>query len=180
VSAGTPANVTMGPGTLFIAPLGSAEPTDLATAWPVAWVQMGYTEDGSTFGYNVTVDEVYVAEELDPIRNVPSKRVLTVDFKAAEITATNLKRAFNGGTVVVGTGIVTFSPPALGAEVRSMIGWQSTDGLERWVYRQAIQVASVAMDRKKAPAKATINMSFKLETVVGLPPFKAILDSSRA
>jgi hypothetical protein len=176
-------NLALGPGSLYIAPLGTDEPTDLTTPWATvdpAWTQLGYTDEGSTFNYSVDSENVEVAEEVDPVAVALTSREVTVDFALAEVTAANLQRALNGGDITSGTGIVTFEPPDLGEEVRVMIGWESEDGTERWVYRKCLQVGNTEMARGKGSAKATIGCSFKLEKPATAKLFKAILDVARA
>jgi hypothetical protein len=176
---GTAANLALGPGYLYIAPIGTTEPTDLATAWAsvsAAWAALGYTEDGSQFNYQLNTDQVTVAETLDPIQNTPTGRTMSVEFILAEITATNLKRAFNGGTITSGTGCVYFEPPDLGTEVRAMIGFESEDHTERWLYRQCFNNGQIQMPRRKGNANATIPVTFLLEApATGLRPFRAIM-----
>lgn len=172
--------VSLGPGTLYIAPLGTTEPTDLATAWATVsanWVQLGYTEEGSEFTYETSSEAVEVAEELDPVKVALTGRSPKLAFALAELTASNLKRALNGGTITSGTGIVTFEPPDLGAEVRTMIGFQSEDNTERWVYRQCLQTGSLGMARRKGATKTTIACEFSLEKPPSAAIFKAILAS---
>lgn len=158
---GNPANVRVGPGILYIAPMGSTEPTDLATPWPGAWDQIGYTDVGSNFVFDQTFEDVMVAEELDPILTLQTARTASVNFQAAEITAENLSRAFNGGTIDTPGGFVTYEPPPAGTYSHAMIGWESDDGAERWVFRKCLQIGSVDMPRRKAPDKAVIPMSFR-------------------
>jgi len=180
---GNPGAIALGPGYLYIAVLGSTEPTDLTTPWASvddAWTALGYTEEGSTFNYEVDSENVEVAEELDPVKVALTGRSLSLEFALAEITAANLKRALNGGTITTGTGIVTFEPPALGEEVRTMIGFESEDHTERWVYRQCLQVGNIAMARKKGADKSTLACSFSLEKPAAAQPFKAILSTARA
>src|SRR5258708_18998092 len=121
MARGTPANLALGPGYLYLAPLGTPEPVDVITAIAAvsaAWVALGYTASGSTFNYQLNTSPVVVAEELDSITNAPDGRTMSVDFSLAEITASNLKRAFNGGTISAGTGVGVFDPPGLGTEAR--------------------------------------------------------------
>lgn len=177
---GNPATIALGAGTLYIAPLGTPEPTNLATAWDEDWIDLGYTAEGSEFAYEITSAPVEVAEELDPVRIVTTGRNARVNFALAEITAANLKRALNGGTITSGTGIVTFDPPAIGTEVRTMLGFQSEDDQERWIFRQCLQSGSVAIARRKGADKSTMPVSFALEKPAGLQPFRAIFDEDRA
>lgn len=173
---GDPTAVRIGPGILKIAPLGSTEPVDLATAWDAAFIDLGYTEEGSSFVFENTFEDVMVAEELEPVEILQTTRQITVNFAAAELTATNIQRAFNGGEVVTGTGIVTFEPPDAGDYTPVMIGWESDDGLERWVFRRCIQVGNVEIARRKAPAKAQVPMSFRCTKPAGAASFVFIHD----
>jgi hypothetical protein len=174
---GTPGQVALGPGYLYIAILGTAEPADLTTPWASVspnWITLGYTAEGSEFTYKPNVDKVEVAEELDPIQYAITGRDLAVKFAMAQITANNMKRALNGGTITTGSGFVTFEPPDLGAEVRQMIGWESEDHQERWVWRQCFQQGEISIARKKGSDKATIPVEFTLEKPAGAAPFKAM------
>jgi hypothetical protein len=179
MARGTPTALALGPGYLYIAPIGTTEPTDLATAWAsisAAWVGLGYTDAGSEFHYQPNVDQVEVAEELDPVSNQVTGRAASVHFNLAEITATNLKRALNGGTIVSGGGYVTFEPPDLGTEVRTMLAFESEDHTERWLFRQCFNTGEITITRAKGAAKATIPCQFNLEKPAsGSRLFKAIM-----
>lgn len=170
-----PTSVRVGPGILRVGAVGAVEPTDLTAPWDAAWVPLGYTEEGHSFSSAPNFEPIEVAEETDPIRYEPTGREMRVDFAAAEMTATNLSRALNGGTITTGAGIVTFEPPNPGEEVRIALGWEARDGSERWVWRKCLQTGEVSIARRKAPDKATIPMSFMLEIVAGgVKPFVAI------
>ena len=76
------------------------------------------------------------------------------------------------------SSIVTFEPPDLGTSVRTMLGWQSEDATERWVYRQAYQNGDTTITRAKGAAKATISCQFTLEKpATGAKLFKAMMAS---
>lgn len=159
--AGDPTAVRVGPGWLKIAPVGSTEPTTLTGDWDAAWVDLGYTEEGSAFSFGNTFEDVPVAEELEPLAILQTARNISVSFAAAELTAANLQTALNGGTITTASGVVTFEPPAAGEFEYVAVGWESTDGLERWVFRKGVQTGNIEIGRRKAPAKATIPMSFR-------------------
>lgn len=178
---GTPANVRVGPGILKIAPVGSTEPTDLATAWDAAWVDLGYTEEGSTFSFDNTFEDVEVAEELDPVAILQTARNIAVSFALAELTADNLQTALNGGTIttsgVAPAEIATFEPPEPGDFTYIALGWESVDTLERWVFRKGLQTGTVEIARRKAPDKATIPAEFRFVKPSGQAPFMFIHDT---
>lgn len=173
--------VRLGPGVLKVAPIGTAIPVDLTAAWNAAFIDLGYTEDGHSVTANQTFEGVPVAEEIDMLSYELTSRETRVAFALAQMTAANLSTALNGGTITAGTGIVTFEPPDPDEIVRVMIGWESLDGLERWVFKKCLQVGNVEIARRKAPAKATIPVEFMCEIVAGGgKPFVAIFDDTLA
>lgn len=171
---GNPLTLSIGPGLLYLAPTGSTEPTDLATAWAAAWLLLGYTDKGSKFSIATKFDDVLVAEELDPVTIRASSRTVQIDFELAEVTATNLKRVMNGGTITGGSGCVLYDPPTLGQEVPVMLGWQSDDTQERWIFRQCFQTGSVDVERRKSPQKALLPTQWRAVKPAGLNVYRII------
>ncbi|WP_372741346.1 hypothetical protein [Neptunomonas sp.] len=152
----------VGAGTLYVAALGSTLPTDLATAWDAAWVEVGYTEAGHEFEITPTFEDIEVAEELSPIATYETARNYNVRFNMAEYTAANLKTAFNGGTITAGTGIVTFEPPDAGVFTEVMLGWEATDAFQRRVWKRCIQTGTITVTQNKAPNRASIPVDFRV------------------
>lgn len=164
------------PGRLMVAPLGTSEPTTSTAIWPTGWVALGYTNEGSTFEYNIDTANVEVAEELDIIARVTTGRNAHLTAALAEVTYRNLTIAFNGG-IIVGDGAAwSFSPPDLGDETRIMLGWDSYGGAVttgtpntypkndlRMIFRQVLQGGTVSMSNAKGAEKQTIAVDFQLE-----------------
>jgi len=169
------------PGFLFWAPLLTTEPTHAALAstydldvWPVAWIPLGATEDGSELSYESKVEAVKCAEFFDPIRWSTTERSGSFAFNLASYTLKQLQRAYNGGTLstVSGAGVTLSSkllPPAAGGETRAMLGWESLDHTMRVVVYQAINSGTIKSAYKKAPAYATIPCMFNMEVPTGAP-----------
>ncbi len=172
------------PGYLFWAPLGSTEPactvvgSVFTDSWPEAWLLLGATDAGSTFNYQISTEQIEVAEFLDPIRHVTTGRQGSISFALASISAANLKYAINGGTATV-TGTTTTTktelvPPRAGAEVRAMIGWESLDTTERLICYQCLSSGQIQVQRQKGAAKATIACEFSFEIPSSGDPFKYV------
>lgn len=168
-------DVLTGPGLLYAAPLGTTEPTDATTALPGAWREVGYTDEGSTFSYELNTEQVEVAETLDPIRQVNTSRTITIAFAMAEMSRRNLALALNAGANAANTG--AYEPPELGTEVRVMLVWHG-DGAQRWVLRKCFQTSNVEINRGKLPAKSLMTVVFGLEKPTGLAPFKVFPNAS--
>lgn len=172
------------PGFLFIAPLGSTLPSNTVAgsvftdSWPVAWLSLGATEEGSTFSYSSTVEALSVAEFLDPIAYRTTGREGSIAFNLADFTLTNYRRALNGGVAALaatsGTGATslgTLNPPTPGAETRCMIGWESLDSTLRLVAHQTLQGGEIQSAFNKAPSLALIPCTFNFEVPSGGQPW---------
>lgn len=155
------------PGILRIAPLGTTEPTAVDSAWPAGWVTLGYTDEGSAFNYEVSTDNVEVAEELDVLARVTTGRDASVEVALAEITKRNLTIAFNGGIITGDDDDWSFEPPDLGNETRIMLGWDAlavtASNDLRIIFRQCLQGGSLGMENRKGATKSTISANFQLE-----------------
>lgn len=168
MTVGTPSEVTTGPGTLYVAAIGTSEPAS-ATASLAAWRDVGYTAEGITFSYEITSEPIDVDQEFDPIRYATTARSGTISTNLAQISRENLALALNVGAAAAETG--TLEPPAPGAEVRVMILHQTDDGA-LWLFRKCLQASAISIGSAKAPAKRVIPISFRLEKPDGAQPFK--------
>lgn len=178
---GVPAAVKVGPGLIYVAPIGTAEPASPTAVLPSAWLPVGYTEEGSTFTPETSFEPIEVAEELDELRNVATKRTSTFEFQSAEFTATNLAVAYNGGQISGpgGSPYVTIEPPDLGDERRLMVFWRSDDDESGLLIRKGLSVGPSAQEFKKAPDKTKIPIQIKAEIPDdGSTPFKQWLPAS--
>lgn len=172
------------PGFLWYAPLGTAEPTHAVTASKFSdsltsatgWVQLGATEEGHNFNFQTTFDTVTVAELLDPVKYVTTGRSGSIAFALSNFVMSNVKLALNGGTVTTTgtttTTMATYTPPALGAEVRVQILWESQDATERLVCYQTINTGQVSIARRKGADNANLPVEFSLEVPASGNPFK--------
>jgi hypothetical protein len=173
------------PGYLIGAVLGTTLPTNTVAgsiftdAWPAGWINLGATEEGSTFSGEINIEAVTVAEFFEPIQYSTTERNISIAWAFADYTLHNIKRAWNGGMGVItatsGTGataLYDFEPPDPGAELRIMIGWESLDHTLRLVCRQCINGGTIETQAAKAPAKGLIPVTFSLEKPLAAKPFK--------
>jgi hypothetical protein len=169
------------PGFLYWAPLGSALPTGVSAAsafsdtWPVAWIPLGMTASGTDFDPSTTASPILAAELVDPIAYRTTARTGTLSFQLLSVTATNLSRAFNGATTAVtGAGATTITkidPPAIGTEVRAMIGFESLDSTFRFIAYQVFNSGDIKLSFNKAPATTSIPWTGMLEKPASTQPW---------
>lgn len=171
----------VGPGLLYWAPLGTAEPTSPTATFDAGWLKIGFTETGSKFTISRTVTDLLVAEQLDPLKIVTTARSIMAEFNMVEVTATNLSRAMNGGTTGTSGAFTTFQPGVTGSETRAMLLWVSDDQEEMWIFRQVIQVGAITRSNAKG-ALASYSCQFRAEIPnAGGAPFEVFeLTSVRA
>lgn len=177
VTLGIPAILT-DPGYLLWSALGGSMPTHTVTgsvftdSWPANWINLGATEEGSEFSYEMKVEAIRVAEFFDPIKYATVDRDGSFAFNLADYTLKNLQRAYNGATLatVSGAGATLLSkltPAAPGAETRAMIGWESLDRTMRIICLQTLNGGAIKSAFKKPPAKAIIPCQFMMEMPAG-------------
>lgn len=186
-------NVKVGTGTLYAAPVGTAEPVSVSGAWPAGWRTIGYTDTGSEFDSTPTTADVLVEEEYFPVRIATVSLKGSLTFSMAEVTLDNLALSLNAGT---GGNLVTSTfgtlqnatdaaiwqeVPLPGQEVRVALGWDalvegatavagSPTYLARLIARQCLQTGSVKRIARKGNNKAMYAVTFSFEKPpVGTP-----------
>lgn len=175
------APVNVGPGILFVAPLGTTAPLGIhggpdatqtpgtnGVAFGAGWVPLGYTVNGSEFDYTPTVSGIAVAESLTDLKQAITKVVQMIKFEMAEVTAANVQLALNAGAGLITTPVspiihtqITLATPGL--EPRVMLGWDRADGLERMIFYQVLQTGALKVSRQKAPNLSSLPVEFTLE-----------------
>ena len=161
-------------GLLYVAPIGTTEPTassDLSSL-PSAWREVGYTEDGSTFTYNVNSEMIEVAEELDSIATYITGREGKLAFSMAQATRRNLALALNAGAAAANDA-TTLEPPDPTAMVRVMLLHVSNDAgaVRGTLVRRCFNTGGLEMAFGKAPQKVLLPVEFSLEKPTGKTPF---------
>lgn len=166
--AGNPDALKAGAGKIYGAVLGTTRPM-IGTAIPVAWVDFGYTNEGFDFESAPEWGEQTVDQEKDPVRRILESRATQFTFNAAELTAINLQKAYNGGTITTATGNVTFTPPkSKDKPTRMALLWESEDEDERIFIPRAVNIGSLTISRKKGSEYAQIPFTYALEVVAGM------------
>lgn len=162
-AGGSASAISLGPGRLYYAPLGTAEPTNCSSVLAVDWKVVGYTESGTTVETEISTQPIEVAEELDPVLYVQTSRMTRLNLAMAEMAVSRLALAMGAGATRTDTA-VAFEFPAPSAIVGVMLVWDSLDTPDatnrRWLFRAVYPSGTISISRKKAPDKATIPVTF--------------------
>lgn len=166
---GDPTAVSVGPGLLFVAPTGTAEPTSAEEALAAAFREVGYTAQGSRVGSTRTIEQSFVEEEVEPVITAVTRKVTTVRFEMAEFTLANLALALDGIADFTGDEYESVDP---GDEERVMLVLDKEDG-KRFLFRQCFPGGEVGWDNKKAPTMSVVPVEFSVEKPAGAKAWTA-------
>lgn len=98
----TPGNLAMGPGDMYVANFGAAEPLPVeinGTPAVSAWSSVGGTMGGLAFTITNTWKELDVDQLIETPERRRTKREVTLKTSMAEVTLANFVIAMTGGTV---------------------------------------------------------------------------------
>ena len=129
-----------------------------------------------------------VEEEYWPVASNVNSYKGSVKFNLAEVTASNLALALNGGLTpsasVQGTnadGSVWVEPPDIGQEVQIIIGWDALpkgglvgDAFGRYIFRKCLQSGAMTETHRKGNNKLMYACSFMLQKPPTQEPFRAM------
>lgn len=162
-AGGTPGNVDLGPGRLYVAPLGTTEPVSASATLDAAFWAVGYTQDGTTVSTEITSEAIEVAEELDPIAYEQTKRTTKLSVQMAEMTKKRLALALGSGAGQTDNA-AGFEFPDAGDILDVIIVWDSEETPSatnrRWIFRRCSPAGTVSTQRQKAPNKALLPVEF--------------------
>jgi hypothetical protein len=123
---GTPTNVLIGPGLLYVAPIGTAEPASATATLDAAFRASATPRTATSSATSVEREAIEVAEEFDPIKYKTTVAARVDLVQDGRDHPQNLALALNMGADAANTG--TIEPPDVGAEVRVMILLETEDG----------------------------------------------------
>lgn len=173
ILTGDPDEVILGPGALYVAPIATVDPVNVAAVTgSSAWREVGWTDAGSTIDLAYTIEAIEVEEEFYPVKWVTTSVEATVGFAMKQFTRANLALAINAGAAAVNDG-TSLEPTTPGAELRVKVAHVTEEGA-LWIFRRCINGENVTIDRKKAPNAALLPVKFRMEKPVGSQPWMVI------
>lgn len=106
----TRTNVLAGMAAVYLAPYSATSPAvlpaemtvDLGGTWPSTpqpWTAIGATQEGVTFGFQRTTQDLTIEEQLTPVQVLTTGVQCMVEAVLAESTFENMRIAYGGGTV---------------------------------------------------------------------------------
>jgi len=123
-----------GTGNVYLAPAGTALPTDVGTALTADWVDAGYiTEDGVTFTLGRETEDLN-AWQGSKIRVLTTGEPKTIEFSLMQSNKENLPFILGGGAITGTAGEYKYTPPAAGVNTERAMVVEFTDGAVSYRY----------------------------------------------
>lgn len=179
------AEVLLGPGTMYAAPVGEAAPADPDTAVAGNWEDIGYSEDGWNLVADLTYEFFTPAEEADPIATLKTAQEAHLRGVAAQGSLENLQLALGGGTITTDAGppaTKTYTAPeSTGFSYFSLLFRGNAPEISAGVYGvrdayvpRAVSASSVDMPHTKGANPSSIAMDFRFVKETGEPLFTIV------
>jgi hypothetical protein len=134
-------------GTVYVAPVGTTQPTDPTSAPAAAWVDLGYiTEDGATFTDSKEIEDILAWQSFYPVRKIVTGKEASASFALRQWNENSIPLAFGGGSVTnPSTGVWRYVPPNPEDldERALMIDWQDGDKNYRLIIPKGLVTEAV-------------------------------------
>lgn len=163
-------------GSIRVAPLATAAPVDVATAWGAGWIDLGYAdEDGITFSNDQTTEDIMAWQSFNAVRTVITERNTTVAFNLEQWNETTVPLAFGGGSITTTAGPpihYRYDPPTAGVVDERSLGVEWVDGskIYRLIVPRGVVSESVETNLTKSTA-GLLPITFKVLGTDGSVPF---------
>ncbi len=171
-----PANVVVGIGYMWTAPVGTAAPADpltlvagttFPTDWGTPWLYSGATDSGLTITETPSTTDVTIEEQLAPALIVPNKVDYSIAGTLAEDTLANMVIAYGRGTIVItapGTTQVGKSTLTLSESVNTLaVGCEFINklGFLRRIFIPTAMVAAATATPIRRASKRVYPVTFR-------------------
>jgi hypothetical protein len=175
-------NVVAGPGLIYIAPLGTAQPVfdqhgENPVVWLAPWVAVGYTDSGIDLTYTPTIKEITVDEEAAPVLDILEKEKFVVSAHLAEATLANLNAAISASSLFNDLIANEYEAVTVGSLPLqyTMVGVQGpapgTNLVRVVIMQKAIAMAAVTLKMTRKD-KVIIPVTFDARKISGTVLFK--------
>lgn len=109
-------------GSVYLAPVGTAAPTDAVTAPPSPWMELGYLDDnGPKVSFDKTVKDILAWQSFDPIRKVPTALPRNVSGNLMQWNVDTVVAVLGGTATPTADGFSWVPPAPQEIDERSLI-----------------------------------------------------------
>ena len=168
-----------GDGAVYLGPVGTAAPTDVATALNAAFIEFGYTtEDGVTITPSTNTNSIPAWQSFYPIDRRVTSRDLTVSFSLLEVKADTFELNFDGTWATAG-GVHTFTPssPETLTYKALVVEWEDGAEITR-LHIPKVMVSDPGAMQIRRSDPSTLDMTLGLVTTGSGNPYTVISNAA--
>lgn len=169
-------------GNVYVAPVGTAGPTDTSTALNAAFIDLGYvSDDGIDITPGMDSADINAWQSFYPVRRIVTARTLEVGLTLLQWNEHSIKLAFGGGTVATtGTSpnfVYTYTPPSPDQiDYRAMVV-QWADGTKDYrLHIPKVLVTDTSSLSLNRTDPAGLSLTFSAQGTDGASAFTLITD----
>jgi hypothetical protein len=167
-------------GAIYVAPVGTAEPSQPDSVLTGGWTELGYlSEDGVTWSVGRDTQDINAWQSFYPIRTLVTAQTSSVNFTLRQWNAETMVLALGGGDVTEPTtGVFQYTPPAAGTldERAVIVDWQDGTRNYRLIIKRAVVTDAVETQLQRGAA-ADLPITFNvLGAADGDAPFYLLTD----
>lgn len=166
---------------MYLAAVGTTQPSDTTTALDAGWAPVGlFTQDSLSFSTEPQFEEVQSHQSDYPVRRFQTGDAATVSVDLQEFNEDNLVSVFGGGAVTdEGGGIYKYTAPTLGSRAEVAVVIEAIDGTkrQRWVFPRCLQVEGVDISLNKTQ-EARLPLRLAVLGGDGAAPFYFLTDDT--
>lgn len=133
-------------GQIYVAPVGTTEPSDADDPLNAAFAVLGYTsEDGVTISDGKTVENIGAWQSFYTLRSIVTAREFNVSFVLRQWNRDQVSLAFGGGEFIETGAFTRYNPPDPSElDLRALVvDWQDGDEDFRLVVPKCLAIETV-------------------------------------
>lgn len=168
-----------GDGGVYIGPVGTTAPTDVATALNAGFIELGYTtEDGVTITPSTNTNSIPAWQSFYAIDRRVTSRDLTISFSLLEVKADTFELNFDGTFATAG-GVHTFTPasPETITYKALVIEWEDGSEITR-LHVPKVMVSEPGSMQIRRADPSTLDMTLGLITTGSGNPFTVLSNAA--
>lgn len=163
-------------GYVKMAPLGSAVPTDVTTAWNAAWIDLGSVDDkGITDSNKLSFNAVAAWQSPTPVRQLLKTQQPSMKFNALQMNWATMQAWTGGALSSLTGGVYKISMPPTVLATEWMLGIEFHDGTlvyRKWFNRGMFtDAADITIEKGTAIMPGLTFSAMPIDTVTDLSTF---------
>lgn len=165
-------------GSVYVAPVGTAGPTDTTTALNASFIDLGYvSDDGVEITPGMDSADINAWQSFYPVRRIVTARTLEISLTLLQWNEDSIELAFGGGSVATNVGVYTYTPPSPDEiDYRAMVVEWADDTKNYRLHIPKVLVTDTSSLSLNRTDPAGLALTFSAQGTDGASTFSLITD----